>query len=129
MQPGNLQTKSSKTNLITKDQHIYNSFIRCHSSVARKSMPKDPEQAVAVLFHMYQQFHKSPCKLYYLSKFFATVLSKESQDISQYMFKMGKYKGRKDASKLKATVQQMKSKFCSLRKACSSTNCSWTKFY
>ena len=65
VQTGNLQTKSSKTNLIRKDQHIYNSFIRRHSSLARKSMPKDPEQAVAVLFHVYQQFSKSPHKSHF----------------------------------------------------------------
>ena len=42
---------------------------------------------------------------------------------------MGKHKGRKDATKLQNTVQQMKSKFSSLRKACSSISCLWTKFY
>ena len=129
MQTGNLQTKSSKTNLISKDQHIYNSLIRCHSSLAHKSMPKDPEQAVAVLFHVYQQFSKSPRKSHFLMKYFAPVLNKQSQDISQYLFQMGKYKCKKDASKLLTTVQEMKSKFSSLKKACSSINCSWTKFY
>ena len=124
VQTGNLQTKSSKTNLISKDQHIHNSFIRRHSSLACKSMPKDPEQAVAVLFHVYQQFSKSPHKSHFLMKYFAPVLDKQSQDISQYLFQMGKYKGKKDASKLLTTVQEMKSKFSSLRKACSSINCS-----
>ena len=92
-------------------------------------MPKYHEQAVAVLFHVYQQFSKSPRKSHFLMKYFAPVLNKQSQDISQYLFQMGQYKGKKDASKLLTTVQEMKSKFSSLRKACSSTNCSWTKFY
>ena len=94
-------------------------------------MPKDPEQAVRVLFHIYQQFSKCPCKANYLHKIFSPELQKlqNSQDIGHYIFQMGKHKGRKDATKLQNTVQQMKSKFSSLRKACSSINCSWTKFY
>ena len=43
------------------------------------------------------------------------------------MFEIGKHRARKDEQKLKHTVQQMKLKFSS--KACSSINCSWTKFY
>ena len=85
-------------------------------------MPKDPEQAVRVLFHIYQQFSKCPRKAYYLHKIFSPELQKlqNSQDIGHYIFQIGKHKGRKDATKLQNTVQQMKSKFSSLRKACSS---------
>ena len=94
-------------------------------------MPKDPEQAVRVLFHIYQQFSKCPRKAYYLHKIFSPELQKlqNSQDIGHYIFQMGKHKGRKDATKLQNAVQQMKPKFSSLRKACSSINCLWTKFY
>ena len=53
----------------------------------------------------------------------------KAKDIGHYIFQMGKHKGRKDGSKLKNRVQEIKSKFSSLRKACSSINCSWTKFY
>ena len=82
-------------------------------------MPKDPEQAVRVLFHIYRQFSKCPHKAYYLHKIFSPELQKlqNSQDIGHYIFQMGKHKGRKDATKLQNTVQQMKSKFSSLRKA------------
>ena len=111
---------------LTTDQSAYNSFIHCHSSEAHKIMPKDPEQAVRVLFHIYQQFGKCPCKAYYLNKIFNPELKKlqNSQEIDHYIFQMGKHKGRKDASKLQSIVQEMKSKFSSLRKACSSINCS-----
>ena len=44
-------------------------------------------------------------------------------------FPNGKHKVRKYTTKLQNTVQQMKSKFSNLRKACSSINCLWTKFY
>ena len=96
---------------LTTDQSAYSSFIWCHSSEAHKIMPKDPEQAVRVLFHIYQQFSKCPHKAYYLHKIFSPELQKlqNSQDIGHYIFQMGKHKGRKDASKLQNTVQQMKS--------------------
>ena len=45
------------------------------------------------------------------------------------MMEIGKHKGRKDATRLQETVEKMKGQFSSLRKACASINCSWTKFY
>ena len=47
------QQCSEKIKLISKDQRIFNSFIRRRSSEARKIMPKDLEQAVLVLLHIY----------------------------------------------------------------------------
>ena len=95
VQTGNLQTKSSKTNLICKDQHIYNSFIRRHSSLARKSMPKDPEQAVAVLFHVYQQFSKSPRKSHFLKKYFARDWTSNHKILANICSKWGNTKVKK----------------------------------
>ena len=40
------QQSSEKMKLISKDQRIFNSFIRQRSGEARKIMPTDPEQAV-----------------------------------------------------------------------------------
>ena len=94
-----------------------------------KKMPKDPEQAVVTLMHIYDQFSKSPRKNYFLRKLFNPKIPNDSNKIGKYLFKMGKHKARKDEEKLKQTVQQMKQKFSSLWKACSSINCSWTKFY
>ena len=45
------------------------------------------------------------------------------------MMEIGKHKGRKDATRLKETVEKMKAQFSSLRKACASINILWTKFY
>ena len=56
-----LKTENSPRNpKLTTDQSACNSLIRCHSSEAHKIMPKDPEQAVRVLFHIYQQFSRCP---------------------------------------------------------------------
>ena len=123
------QQCSEKMKLISKDQRIFYSFIRWRSSKARKIMPKDPEQAVLVLLHIYSQFSKSPQYSYFLEKLFNPNIQNESQKIGPYLFELGKHKARKDETKLKSTVQQMRQKFSSLRKACLSTNCSWTKFY
>ena len=73
-----LKTENSPRNP-KSDQSAYNSFIRCHSSEARKLMPKDPEQAVRVLFHIYQQFSKCPRKAYYLHKIFSPELQKMAE--------------------------------------------------
>ena len=62
-------------------------------------------------------------------KLFNLITQIESQKIGPHLFQLGKHKARKDGSKLKSTVEQMQQKFSSLRKACSSTTCSWTKFY
>ena len=63
------QQHSEKMKLISKDQRIFNSFIRQISSEARKIMPKDPEQAVLVLLHIYSQFSKSPQYNYFLENY------------------------------------------------------------
>ena len=123
------QQCSEKMKLISKNKRIFNSFIRWRSSEARKIMPKDPEQAVLVLLHIYSQFSKSPQYNYFLEKLFNPNIQNESQKIGPYLFELGKHKAKKDETKLKSTVQQMWQKFSSLRKACLSTNCSWTKFY
>ena len=124
-----LQTKETphKLGIITK-QPNFTSFIRCCSSEARKKMPKNPKQAVCTLVHIFDQFSKSPRKAHYMQKYFMN-LNTKGKDIGQYMMEIGKHKGRKDATRLQETVEKMKGQFSSLRKACVSINCSWTKFY
>ena len=115
------QQHSEKMKLISKDQRIFNSFIRWRSSEARKIMPKYPEQVVLVLLHIYSQFSKSPQYNYFLEKLFNPNTQNESQKIGPYLFELGKHKARKDETKLKSTVQQMQQIFSSPRKACLST--------
>ena len=76
----------------------------------------------------FDQFSKSPRKAQYMQKYFMNS-NRQDKDIGQYMMEIGKQKGRKDATRLKETVEKMKGQFSSLRKACASINCSWTKFY
>ena len=91
-------------------------------------MPKDPEQAVCTLLHIFNQFSKCPQKSFYMKKYFAH-LHTNSKDIGEFMLDIGKYKGRKDETRLQQTVNEMKGQFVSLRKACAKTTCSWMKFY
>ena len=122
------EKQPDKIKLISKDEHVFSSFIRQCSSDACKKMPKDPEQAVVTLMHIYDKFSKSPRKNYFLRKLFNPKIPNDSSKIGEYLFKMGKHKARKDEEKLKQTIQQLKQKFSSLWKECSSINCSWTKF-
>ena len=87
-------------------------------------MPKDPEQAVCTLLHIFDQFSRCPMKSYYIKKYFNNHTT-GSEDISEFMLDIGKHKVRKDEKRLKKTVD---GQFTSLRKACQKANCSWTKF-
>ena len=81
---------------MSKDQCVFNSFIQWRSSEARKKMPKDPEQAVYTLLHIYDQFSKSPRKNYYLKKLFNPKIPNDSNKIGEYLFEVGKHGARKD---------------------------------
>ena len=63
-------------------------------------MPKDPEQAVCMLLHIFEQFSRCPMKSYYIKKYF-TNQSTNNKDISEFMLDIGNYKGRKDENTLK----------------------------
>ena len=82
---------------ITNDKPIFNSFVWHCSSAARKMMPKDPEQAVCMLLHIFDQFSRCPMKSYYINKYFMNQC-RNSKDISESLLDIGNYKGRKDGN-------------------------------
>ena len=90
-----MDKQPDKIKLISKDEHVFSSFIRQCSSDAHKKMPKDPEQAVVTLMHIYDQFSKSPSKNYFLRKLFNPKIPNDSNKIGEYLFEMGKHKARK----------------------------------
>ena len=63
-----------------------------------------------------------------MRKYFAN-LNTNTKDISEFMLDIGKYKGRKDKTRLQQTVDEMKGQFVSMRMAWAKTKCSWMKFY
>ena len=76
---------------IANDKPIFNSFVHCCSSAARKMIRKDPEQAVCTLLHIFEKFRRCPMKSYYIKKYF-TIQSTNSKDISEYITRVGKMK-------------------------------------
>ena len=70
-------------------------------------MPKDPEQAVYTLLHIYDQFSKSPQKNHYLKKLFNPKKPNDSNKIGEYLFEIGKHRARKEEQKLKHTIQKL----------------------
>ena len=118
-----LQKEAPKKSSTSNEKPVFSSFVHCCSSLARKSMPTDLKQAVCTLLHIYHQFSKCPEKSFYIKKYF-TNENTNSKDISEFMLDIGKYKGRKDSTRLQQTVDKMKGEFVSLRQACAKTNCS-----
>ena len=49
--------------------------------------------------------------------------------MGKFMYKIGKYKNKKDEVKLGETVNNMKKKYTSLRNACHETNLKWSQFH
>ena len=53
----------------------------------------------------------------------------KDKEMGKFMYKIGKYKNKKDEQKLGETVHSMKKKYTSLRKACRETNIKWSQFH
>ena len=76
-------------------------------------LPKSPSKAVNVLKHLWDQLYKSPRKCVLMDKMWS-----RDKEIGKYMYMIGKYKNKKNASKLTATVKRIKKHYKSLRSAC-----------
>ena len=93
------------------------SYIRRKSSEIRKLLPKSPTKAVHVLKHLWDQVYKSPRKRKVMDRMWC-----KKNKIGRYMYLVGKYKNKKNASKLTHTVTKIKKHYKSLCSACRNTN-------
>ena len=100
------------------------SYIHRKSSEIRKILPNSPTKAVTVLKHLWNQMYKSPRK----QKVIDHLWSKD-KEMGQFMYKIGKYKQKKNEVKLGETVDKMKKKYTSLRNAWRETNIHWSQFH
>ena len=98
------------------------SFIRRKSSEIRKQFPKSPGKCVQVLKHIWDQMYRSPRKRHIMRKIWPL----DQKDLASLMLKVGKHRARKDVRKLNQTVQDIKAKYNSLRKASTCIPYSWT---
>ena len=53
----------------------------------------------------------------------------KDKEMGKFMYKIGKYKHKKNQEKLGETVDKMKKKYTSLRNACRETNIQWSQFH
>ena len=93
------------------------SYIRRKSSEIRKILPKSPKKAVTVLKHLWNQMCKSPRKRKVIDNLWA-----KDKEMGKFMYKIGKYKHKKNQEKLGQTVNKTKKKYKSLRNACRETD-------
>ena len=103
---------------------IGTSYIRQKSSQIRKLLPKSPRKAVEVLKHLWDQVYKSPRKRNLMDKMWC-----KNNEIGKYMYLVGKYRNKKNSSKLSQTVKNIKKHYKSLRSACRNTSMHWSHFH
>ena len=102
----------------------FNSFVRQKSSEICKMFPSSPRKFVQVLKHIWDQSYKSPRKHNLMCKYWNV----NSKEMCAIMLKLGKHKTRKDVRKIKKLVEDIKSKYKSLRNALTYMPYSWTQF-
>ena len=100
--------------------------MRRKSSQIRKMLPKSPHKAVQVLKHLWDIVYKSPRKCVIMDEMWS---KEKDKKLSKYMYMVGKFRNRKNESKLTQTVNKIKRQYKSLRSACRSTDIQWSQFY
>ena len=102
---------------------IGNSYIHRKSSQIRKLLPKSLWKAVQVLKHLWDQVYRSPRKRNLMD-----IMWGKNKEIGKYMYLVGKYRNKKNESKLTQTVNNIKLHYKSLRSACRNTTMHWSQF-
>ena len=90
----------------------------------RKLLPKNPESAIAVLKHVWDQEYRDIEKRPLMDKYW-----KRNNELGEMFLEIGKSRARKNETKLSLIVNKLKSKYNSLRQACHLGEISWTKFH
>ena len=101
-----------------------NSFVRRKSSELHKLLPNSPRKAITIVKHLWNQLYRSPRKRMLIDKMWSN-----DKQMGKFMYKMGKYRSRKNEKKLTETVDKMKQRYTSLRRACSKTDMQWSQFH
>ena len=102
------------------------SYVRRKSSQIHKMLPKSPHKAVQVLKHLWDIVYKSPRKRVIMDEMWS---KEKDKKLSKYMYMVGKFRNRKNESKLTQTVNKIKRQYKSLHSACRSTDIQWSQFY
>ena len=89
-----------------------------------KLLPKNPESAIAVLKHVWDQEYRDIEKTPLIDKYW-----KRNNELGEMFLEIGKSRARKNETKLSLIVNKLKSKYNSLRQTCHLGKISWTKFH
>ena len=100
------------------------SFVRRKSSEIGKLLPKSPRKAVTIVKHLWNQLYRSPTKRKVIDNMWS-----HDKEMRKFMYKMGKYRTKKNQKKLSEIVDKMKHRYKSLRRACSKTDMRWSQFH
>ena len=107
-----------------KSSGLYTSFVRRTSSMIHKLLPKNPESAIAVLKHVWDQEYKDVEKKPLMDRYW-----KRNNELGEMFLEIGKGRAHKNETKLSVLVNKLKSKYNSLRQACHLGEISWMKFH
>ena len=86
-------------------------------------LPKSPHKAVQFLKHLWDIVYKSPRKRVIMDEMWS---KEKDKKLSKYMYMVGKFRTRKNESKLTQTVNKIKRQYKSLCSACRSTDIQWS---
>ena len=89
-----------------------------------KLLPKNPQSAIAVLKHVWDQEYKAIEKKKLMDRYW-----KRNNELGEMLLEIGKSRTHKNETKLSLLVNKLKSKYNSLRQACHLGEISWTKFH
>ena len=100
------------------------SYIWRKSSEIRKLLPKSLHKVVNILKHLWDQLYKSPRKRILLDEFWC-----KDKKLPKYMYLAGKYRNKKNVTKLTQTVSRIKKHYKSRRSAWRQTDMNWSQFH
>ena len=89
-------------------------------------LPKSPHKVVQVSKHLWDMVYKSPRKRVIMDEMWS---KQKDKKLSKYMYMVGKFRNRKNESKLTQTVNKIKRQYKSLRSTCRSPDIQWSQFY
>ena len=84
---------------------LYTSFVRRTSSMIRKLLSKNPENAIAVLKHVWDQEYKDIEKKLLMDRYW-----KRNSELGEMFLEIGKGRAHKNETKLSILVNKLKSK-------------------
>ena len=117
------QCGSPPKDISTKAKLVTNSCIWHQSSYICKLFPTSHRKYVTLLKHFWDQSYKCPVKHKLMNEIWHN-----NKETCSLMLQLGKHKGKKSDTKIKACVESIGKKYSSLRQFAQFSSISWTQF-